>query len=78
MNFFDVLKECGEKSSTSMRSVSTTLGHNPSYVATQKVMSRTPSVSSAARMLDVCGYALVAVPKDSLTDESLVISPRDE
>lgn len=76
MDFYDVLKECGAQANISMRSIGARLGHNLSYVANQKSMGRTPSVTSAARMLDVCGYALVAVPKDSVTEDSLVIDPK--
>lgn len=76
MNFYDVVAVCAKKSDMSTNKISYALGHSTNYLRNLKSMKRDTAVSNAARILDACGYALCAVPKDKVADDMLEITPR--
>lgn len=73
MNFYNVLKEVSKTSGISQRQIGLTLGHSTGYVANMR-NSGVPTVDTANRLLNVCGFALCAVPRDAITDDMYEIT----
>ena len=76
MNFYDIVAICAKNADMSVNRLSVALGHSDNYLRNFKSMKRDTGVSNAARIFDICGYALCAVPKDKVTDDMLEITPR--
>lgn len=73
MDYYDVLRRASDEVGISLRSVAQAIGRTPAYVSGAIARGSDPSTSRAAAMLDVCGYALVAVPRDDVPPSALVI-----
>jgi hypothetical protein len=62
MLFYDIVEKVAGETGESLRTVSGKLGHRPNYLSDIKAKGRITSVDNAARILDVCGYGLYAMP----------------
>lgn len=74
VKFYDVLEKASVHSGMSYRTISSKLGRVPNYIAVMRNKGRIPSVDNAAALLDVCGYALCAIPENEIPENALRIT----
>lgn len=67
------LREAAARAGVSLYRISLDTGHSRQYVNATITKGSTPQCDTMARMLGVCGYSLVAIPTDKLTDDCIVI-----
>lgn len=75
MKASDTIKKAAENAGYSLRGVSQALGKSPNYIASSVGRGSTMQADTLAGALGVCGYALAAVPLDSVPPDALVIDP---
>lgn len=75
MNIIEIIYRAAEHAGISTSSIGQKLGKNRAYVAKMKTAGSDPSTANAARMLEACGWKLVALPEDKVPDEALIVSP---
>ena len=63
MYAMDAVRACASKCGKSLYRVSLDMGKSRQYVNSVITQGSTPKADTLARMLDVCGYELVALPK---------------
>ena len=73
MYAMDIVKQIAEQQGIPITRVGVEMGKSRQYVHGLMQHGSTPRCDTMARMLDVCGYALVAVPRDSVPSDALVI-----
>lgn len=73
MYAMDALKIAAEKSGKSLYAISIGIGKSRQYVNSVITRGSTPQCNTMSRMLEVCGYQLVAISKDRVTSDMLVI-----
>lgn len=73
MNFYDVLYKVAKSVGISVNNIGIAIGKAYNYVSNGKHRGSTPIVTSAAKMLNVCGYALCAVKREEMTDSMFEI-----
>ena len=73
MYAMDAVKEAAGNAGISLYRVSLDMGKSRQYVNSVITRGSTPQADTLARMLDVCGYKLVAVPGDNVPSDALVI-----
>lgn len=62
-NFWDVLLTIANQNGVSATEICRKLGLSRAYIAKAKTTDTVPLLTTAARLLDACGYELCAVPK---------------
>lgn len=77
MYAMDALTEITKRKGISARQIGRSMGMGDNYVARIVNRGSTPQCDTMARMLEVCGYALCAVPCEHVTDSMLQITPND-
>lgn len=78
MYAMDALKQAATNAGISLYRISLDIGKSRQYVNSMITRGSTPQCDTMARMLDVCGYGLYAIPyKDAPTD-ALQITASDE
>lgn len=77
MEFYNVLDEVMNKSGMNQSTTSKRMGRASNYISVMKAKGSIPSVNNAAAMMAACDYALVAVPRDSIPDDALIIDTRE-
>jgi len=77
MYAMDAIGEVLKREHISARNVGRLMGMGDNYVA--RIMNRgsVPRCDTMARMLNVCGYELCAVPRERVTPEMLAITATD-
>lgn len=75
MDSKEALKEAAKNAGMTLRSVSLAMGKSENLLASTLNRGSTPRVDTVAGALGVCGYALAAVPLDSVPPDALVIDP---
>lgn len=75
MKFIDLIYEVAKRADTPTTKLGLLIGKNRGYVAKMKSNKVDPSTANAARLLEACGWKLVAVPEDDVPESALVISP---
>ena len=74
MQAMDAIKLCAIQSNTSLASIGRSLGKADNMVSNYITRNTDPSASRVAAMLGVCGYALVAVQRDAVPVDAIVIT----
>lgn len=80
MDAFSVVVECAKREGIPVTHIGPALGFNRAYVSAGVNRGGAPRADTLARMLDVCGYELCAVPKSRIDAEMIPIDasrPRD-
>jgi hypothetical protein len=75
MNVISIIYEAAAHAGVSTSSIGPKLGKNRAYVARMKTAGSDPSTANAARMLEACGWKLVALPADEVPEGALEVSP---
>lgn len=75
MKFIDMIYEVAKRSGMPTTQVGPAIGKNREYVSKIRSAGADPSTANAARMLEACGWKLVAIPEDNVPDEALIVSP---
>lgn len=75
MKFIDLIYEVAKRSGTPTTAIGPAVGKSRVYVARMKTAGSDPSTANAARMLEACGWKLVALPDGNVPDEALIVSP---
>lgn len=75
MKFIDLIYEVAKRSGTPTTAIGPAVGKSRVYVARMKTANSDPSTANAARVLEACGWKLVAIPADKVPDEAIEISP---
>lgn len=73
MHANDVLKQAAATAGVPITHIGPALGKAPNYVNNSTSRSSTPRCDTMAAMLGVCGYALVAVPREDVPDTAIEI-----
>lgn len=73
MQAVDALKAAASAASVPTTHIGPAMGKGPSYVANGAARGSSPRCDTMARMLSVCGYALVAVPLADVPASGVVI-----
>ena len=74
MYALDAVKEICKIQGISARKIGRDMGMGDNYVSRIANRGSVPRCDTMARMLDVCGYALCAVPYEQVTDNMVVIT----
>lgn len=74
----DTIKKAADNAGYSLRGVSQALGKSPNYIASSVGRGSNMQADTLAGALAVCGYALAAVPFDSVPPDALVIDAPGE
>ena len=69
MGFYDVLDKVGKETNWSMQGISGAMGNAKNHIANAKSRGSVPSIDNAVRMLNICGYALCAMPSNRVDKE---------
>lgn len=75
MKAIDAVKSAAKHADVLTTHIGRALGKRENYVAAISFRGSTPRADTLAAMLDVCGYALVALPRPDVPDSALVIDP---
>ena len=75
MKFIDLLYEVADKVGMPVTRIGLGIGAGREYVSRMKRNDTDPSTANAARLLETCGWKLVAVPADKVPDEAIEVSP---
>ena len=78
MNFYDTLYSVAREAGISIERIGYKLGRTARYVGAAKSRGSVPSVDNAARMLDVCGYGLYAIPYSDAPVDALQITYEEQ
>lgn len=79
MKAYEAVKEAANNKGIPLTRVSTGMGRPSNYIHTGMARGSTPKADTLAAMLDVCGYALAAVPLEDVPPTALRIDPpKDE
>lgn len=73
MKAMQALKEAATRSETPLTRIGPTFGKAPAYVSSICTRGSTPRTDTLAKMLDVCGFALCAIPKSEVPSSAIVI-----
>lgn len=74
MYAMDAVKEAAENKGIALRQIGLTLGKSAQYVTAIVTQGSTPKADTLARLLDVCGYGLYAIPYGSEPDNAIQIT----
>ena len=78
MNFWKTLYVIADKVGIPTTQIGPKLGFSREYVANNKSKRINPSLTVAARILDVCGYALCALPKTDIPENAYLLGIDDQ
>jgi len=73
MNAMQALKTVAKNEGIPLAHIGRKMGLADNYVNKTINRNSVPRVDTMAKMLDVCGYALCAIPKESIPDDAIVI-----
>lgn len=73
MYAMDALREAAKNSGTALMNIGVSMGYSKQYVNAIITRGSTPKADTLAKMLGVCGYSLVAISSDQVSDDMLVI-----
>lgn len=74
MKFIDIIYDVAKKAGIPTTKIGPAVGKNREYVSKMKTADSDPSTANAARMLEACGWKLVALPENEVPESALVIS----
>lgn len=75
MDFYDALRHVTDSAGVSMRAASRAAGRDATFAGSAAARGSQPRTDTAAALLDACGWALVAMPADSIPDGAICIDP---
>lgn len=73
MDSLEALKAAAAAAGVPVTHIGRAMGKRDNYVSNAATRGSTPKADTLARMLGVCGWALVAVPSDEIPAGALVI-----
>lgn len=71
MHANDALKQAAAAAGVPITHIGPTSGKAPNYVNNSTSRESTPRCDTMAAMLNVCGYALVAVPREDVPETAI-------
>ncbi len=74
MDAIDVLKQAASNAGIPITHIGVAMGKRPNYVSATATRNSTPKADTLARMLDVCGYGLYAIPYEDAPKDALQIT----
>ena len=74
MYAMDAVKQAANRAGLTLYRVSLDMGKTRQYVNNIITRGSVPQADTLARMLDICGYSLCAIPKDKVPEDALIIS----
>ncbi len=77
MYAMETVKQAAKNAGLSMDAIGLNMGLSRQYVSNTIARGSTPKADTLAKMLDVCGYGLYAMPKDKAPKDALQITPKD-
>ena len=73
MKAIDAVREVASRTGVPTTHIGKRMGKTLTYVSNTSGRGSTPKADTLAKMLNVCGYALCAVPKDEVPPGAIVI-----
>ena len=67
------VREIANSRGVALRRIGLTMGKSGQYVNVLISQGSSPRCATMSKMLDVCDYALVAMPKDKVPEDAIVI-----
>lgn len=77
MDTVEVLKQAANNAGVPITHIGVSMGKRPNYVSAIATRKSTPQCDTMARMLDVCGYGLYAIPYEDAPKDALQITAND-
>lgn len=78
MDAMEAVKAAAKNTGVPLRHIGRKMGVAGNFVNKTIYRKSVPRANTLAKMLDACGYSLCAVPNDSVSDDMLVITARDD
>ena len=78
MDAMSVLKQVANLTNTPLMHIGRKMGVADNYVNKTIARGSTPKADTLARMLDVCGYGLYAMPYEDAPKDAIQITASDE
>ena len=78
MYAMNAIKQICKERGISARKIGREMGMGDNYVARIVNRGSTPQCDTMARMLDVCGYGLFAIPYEDVPESALQITATDD
>ena len=78
MYAMDALKQAANKAGISLYRISIDIGKSRQYVNSMITRGSTPQCDTMARMLDVCGFGLYAIPYEDAPKDAIQITSIDD
>lgn len=75
MDYFDALAEASRAAGMTSADVARSAGRAASFISASHSRGSQPRTDTAAALLDACGWALVAIPADSIPAGAIRIDP---
>ena len=77
MYAMDAVKQAANDKGIALRQIGLALGKSAQYVTATVTQGSTPKADTLARMLDVCGYGLYAIPYADAPKDAIQITPTE-
>lgn len=74
MNTLDVVRECAKRANKPIYCIGLDMGKTKNYMSQTMSRGSVPKCDTMARMLEVCGYGLFALPIDDAPKDALRIT----
>ena len=75
MKATDTVRLAAKRAGLGTTELCSRIGRSGSYLAATASRGSTPKANNLAEMLEACGYALCAVPKEDVPESAIVIGP---
>ena len=73
MKPLEVVRQAANSAGIPITHIGVSMGKARTYVNTAIAKNAIPQCDTMARMLDVCGYSLCAIPTDKIPNDAIVI-----
>lgn len=77
MYAMDAVKQAANNKGIALRQIGLSMGNSAQYINATITQGSTPKADTLARMLDVCGYGLYAIPYEQAPKDALQITSDD-
>lgn len=77
MDSCEAMREIVGRSGMSYRAVSEAMGHYPTWLSSTLHKDVSSKADTLARLCDVCGYSLAAMPRADVPEGAIVIDPAE-
>lgn len=77
MQAYDALRQAAKDAGTPLTHIGPAMGKPATYVNNGITRGSSPRCNTMAAMLRVCGYSLVAIPREDIPESALIIDPSE-